>query len=71
MYKYWFVHKPVLGNVPKVKHDSYKSAADEARRLAQLNPGVKFFVLEAVSAFVTETPKVTEVALETEPDTNG
>ena len=69
MYKYWFVHKPVSGNAPKVKHESYKSAADEARRLAQLNPGVTFFVLEAVSAFVTETPKVTELALET--DTNG
>lgn len=68
MHKYWFVHKqPVLGNAPK--HESFKSATDEARCLAQINPGVTFFVLEAVSAFVAETPKVIEIALET--DTNG
>ena len=63
-YKYWFVHNPVSGNFPKVKHDTFSAASSEAQRLATNNPGTVFFVLEAVAAYVTEAPKVVKLSLE-------
>ena len=49
-YKYWFVHNPVSGTFPKVKHDTFNAASSEAQCLAANNPGTVFFVLEAVAA---------------------
>lgn len=34
---------------PVVKHQTRTLAETEAKRLARLNPGIKFYVLEAVS----------------------
>jgi hypothetical protein len=67
MEKYWFVHNPVSGNPPKVKHGSYSMAEAEAKRLAAANPGVSFFILETVAAFAAEQPKVIELRLEIPP----
>lgn len=40
----------VLGNgVPTVRHQSQESAEREAERLADLNPGHSFFVLQALT----------------------
>lgn len=39
------------GNSPKVRHTTKQFAKDEAERLARKNPGIEFFVLEAVEVF--------------------
>ena len=62
-YKYWFVHNPVSGTFPKVKHDTFNAASSEAQCLAANNPGTVFFVLEAVAAYATEAPKVVKLSL--------
>lgn len=67
MEKYWFVHNPVSVNPPKVTYASYSMAEAEAKRLAVANPGVAFFILGTVAAFVTEQPKVVELRLEAPP----
>jgi hypothetical protein len=43
---YWVWTK--LGRRPRKAHPSYKSAKQEADRLALKNPGVKFLVLKVV-----------------------
>lgn len=68
MHKYWFVHNPLSDHASKARHGSYNSAIDEATKLARANPGTIFFVLESVSAFATEAPRVTEIALEAAPN---
>lgn len=47
MNQFWFVWNP-QGNAPTYRHPSEQSAVDEAERLARLNPGHKFVVLEAL-----------------------
>lgn len=44
--KFWMITGD--GNQPKVRHANKKQAVDEAKRLAKNNPGVEFYVLEAV-----------------------
>jgi len=45
--QFWMVWNPD-GNPPKYRHDTEAAAETEAERLARLNPGSRFFVLEAV-----------------------
>ena len=53
--KYWMVHNG--SNPTNVKHTSKVLAIGEAARLARMNPGKKFWVLEAVhTAEVKEQP---------------
>lgn len=56
--KYWMVHNPGrYGNgQPTVMHDSKMKALDEAKRLAQKNPGENFVVLESVLACRAPAP---------------
>lgn len=48
----------ILQAPPSVVHSSRPKAEEEARRLADKNPGKKFFVLEAVSVHETTKPSV-------------
>ena len=41
----WMVWGPDFGS-PRYVHGSYESAVGEARRLATVNPGHRFFVME-------------------------
>lgn len=43
-------------NVTNVRHANLDVARKEARRLAGLNPGVKFFVLASLGHMVKEDP---------------
>jgi hypothetical protein len=47
---FWLVWDHGGGN-PTVKHENYWGAQNEAQRLARLNPGRQFVVLEATHAF--------------------
>lgn len=47
MNQFWMVWNPNR-NQPVYRHDTEASAETEAERLARLNPGEQFFVLEAV-----------------------
>ncbi len=47
MNKFWMVYNP-QGRAPTYQHEEYQPAKAEAERLASLNAGSQFFVLEAV-----------------------
>lgn len=58
MKKYWMVHEenkgsPIRHNI----HKSYVDVCDEAKQLAQDNPGSKFAILEAIEYVVCELPE--------------
>jgi hypothetical protein len=57
--QFWFVwtknRRP-----PRRMHDTLTSAAAEASRLAEQNPGRSFIVLQAVRKFWTDAPEATE-----------
>jgi hypothetical protein len=46
---FWFVWNPD-GRAPSFRHQTIESATQEAERLARLNPGNTFVVLESVCA---------------------
>lgn len=47
MNKFWYVFNPE-GRQPTYQHGTLMSAQTEATRLARLNPGQRFIVLEAI-----------------------
>jgi hypothetical protein len=47
---FFYVFNPV-GSKPSFKHLSRAEAETEAKRLARINPGQEFFVLQSVSSF--------------------
>ena len=55
--KFWMVWNPAARG-PAFKHDTRKSADDEAKRLAKANPRQSFFVLKAMGGFMA-TPVLT------------
>ena len=60
------VHSPSHSKPTRV-HSTSKEAFGEAERLAGMNPGQVFNVLESTHAFYTEKPKVTRTSLEVAP----
>ena len=55
MEKFWMVWRE-NGNAPVAMHPSLKSAEEEAARLARLNPGKNFVVLESVKFCTIDDP---------------
>lgn len=51
--KFWMITGD--GNSPKVRHANRQDAVREAERLAKTNPGIEFFVLEAVEMLTQPT----------------
>ncbi len=49
------------GDCPTFKHLSFTSAQQEAKRLAKLNQGQKFHVLESISTLEVPDPVVVTV----------
>ena len=66
MQKFWMVLRLTGSNkakaqIPKFKHPTLEAAEAEANRLAGLNPGVPFAILETVGlAYVAKPPKAAE-----------
>lgn len=52
----------------QVKHDSFTIALKEAKRLAKLHQGTKFFILELISVCIVEDPVHVEMLREPEDD---
>lgn len=48
------------GMNPRVRHDSFGRAAEEAKRLALSNPGKEFFVMQAHRRVTIHNPLVIE-----------
>lgn len=65
--KYWMVHRPG-GGAPGVAHDTYRSAEEEAYRLARKHPYTVFTILEVVTAVIVNFPEPEEIPLETLPN---
>ena len=63
MNKFWMVWR-ADGYAPVKQHATKTVALDEAKRLAALNPGEKFFVLEAISLTTLPPPPVVTTELE-------
>lgn len=58
MDQFYMVYRDNSGST-KVKHGSYNEAENEAKRLASNQPGDRFYILAAVSAFEVELVKKT------------
>lgn len=54
---FWVVWNPGHGN-PSMRHSSDKEARGEAERLAERNPGQKFYVLRGVGLAHVEKPTI-------------
>ncbi|MCJ8518983.1 DNA-binding Xre family transcriptional regulator [Pseudorhizobium tarimense] len=65
--KFWMVHG-INQRPPAYKHWTFESAEREARRLSVAHPGVVFVVLEAVTAFASETPRTVEISVDVNAD---
>lgn len=63
---FWLVWSPE-GSNPKHCHGTLDDAKKEAKRLAKLMQGTRFFVVESVSSFVTNDIQETDL---TPIDTN-
>lgn len=60
---FYYVWSP-QGTRPRVRHENFWAADNEARRLATTNPGNQFVVLESKVAYCVATPlQVTEFDL--------
>lgn len=60
--RFWMVlndntSKCSVQGLPTFRHDTQETALKEAARLAGLNPGIKFYVLETVAACVKSDVK--------------
>lgn len=63
MKKFWLVWNGKTGpfNIPKFEHLDKVSADEEAKRLARLNPGTRFYVLEALRYWEKNDMKVVDL----------
>lgn len=60
--KFWMVYG--IGQLsPTYQHYSFLQASDEAKRLAEKHPGIKFVVLEALEAFKAEKPRIISIGV--------
>lgn len=58
---FWLVWNPG-GHAPTYRHDQHGNAVNEAKRLALINPGEEFFVLQAIKRVAcTEPVTVTDL----------
>lgn len=59
---FWMVMSDVIDRAaPRVRHSRYDIAVNEARRLAKLSPGERFYVLATVGSARTADPVTYEV----------
>lgn len=63
---FWMVWR-TNGGVPTKKHRTLEAAEVEATRLAECTPGVRFFVLEALSFFEREIRPITKGVMQAKP----
>ena len=65
--RFWMVMnvtpRPGFVATPKVKHLEFTDAVTEAKRLASLNAGARFVILESVCAYEVIPPEPTRIAL--------
>jgi hypothetical protein len=59
---FWMVYGTDKGT-PKHKHYTQYSATSEAKRLSLVNPGVTFYVLKSVDAYIVSLPEPQKVEL--------
>lgn len=57
---FWFVWNP-QGHNPQHKHPTLDSALREAERLARINPGQTFIVLQSVQALTVDNIQRTDL----------
>lgn len=62
MDKFWMVWGKGTSR-PTMQHPSEESAVIEATRLAGINQGSEFFILEATKVFKTATPPPTPIEM--------
>ena len=55
--RYWMVHNPKNQDRPVIQHATEGAATEEAERLAALQIGDTFYVLEAVAAYQVIIPR--------------
>lgn len=60
--KYWMVHVETAGS-PQRKHINLLSAQQEAKRLAEQQPGVTVYVLVAWMAYCAKKPKAKQIKI--------
>ncbi|MCV9910201.1 hypothetical protein OIV19_21640 [Brucella sp. HL-2] len=60
--KFWMVYGASRA-APTFQHTIKKAAEGEAKRLAALHPGERFYVLQAVAGFQADQPKVRPIKL--------
>ena len=53
---FWMVYSRNGRHPPKFEHNNRDGARAEAERLARLNPGLRFYILEATDTVVVENP---------------
>ena len=58
--KFWMVHSPTA-SPPIIRHQSWHDAREEAIRLASLNPGKKFYVLETAGVAIKQDVDFQEI----------
>jgi hypothetical protein len=59
--QFWLVWSPNGLAPPRFRHDTKQAAETEAVRLARLNRGEEFFVLEAVSSARVQDVQLTDL----------
>lgn len=57
---FWMVYGMRQG-APTVRHKTRESAIEEASRLARNNPGIEFFVMEAIKKVVKRDVDITHL----------
>jgi hypothetical protein len=66
-YKIWMV-KAEKGGPPNKAHTTEASATEEAKRLARQHPGARFYVMEAMTVWMTLEPKAYGMKCERAPE---
>ncbi|MGH0004112.1 hypothetical protein ACQU0X_28910 [Pseudovibrio ascidiaceicola] len=65
--RFWMVWNP-QGSDPRYRHNTRRSADEEASRLARQNPGQEFFVLKAVGGSKAPHPTAEQIKITSSTD---
>lgn len=65
-YRFWIVYSS--DNEP-TRYDVFGAALDAAKKLADENPGLSFYVMEAIAGFVAPLPEVQRINMHYRPGT--